>query len=171
MKTWIKIGLLSLAVVMMACNPEVEDTTDEDETAEQTSGTAGEIEVPTDTVWNHTVTIVYNGSSATVTVDADSVTYSVSGGDVTIKSQAKNIQYTASGSGSGSLKIYSDYRYKLTLNSLTLTSFGKPVINNQCKKSLFLTLAGTSTLSDASGYDTENSDKEDQKGAIFLRWN
>lgn len=167
MKTWIKIGLLSLAVVMMACNPEVEDTTDEDEAAGQSSGTAGDIEVPTDTVWNHTVTIVYNGSSATVTVDADSVTYTVSGGDVTINSKAKNVEYTASGSGSGSLKIYSDYRYKLTLNSLTLTSSGRPVINNQGKKSLFLTLAGTSTLSDAAGYATETTDKEDQKAAVF----
>ena len=167
MKTWIRLGLLSLAVVMLACNPEVEDTTDEDEAAGQSSGTAGEIEVPTDTVWNHIVTIVYNGSSATVTVDADSVTYSVDGGDVTIKSQAKNIEYTASGSGSGSLKIYSDYRYKLTLDNLTLTSSGKPVINNQGKKSLFLTLVGTSTLSDSNGYATETSDKEDQKAAVF----
>ncbi|MBR4431625.1 MAG: carbohydrate-binding domain-containing protein, partial [Paludibacteraceae bacterium] len=154
-----------LAVGLMACESEVEDTTVEDE--EGTEAATGEIEVPTDTVWNHTVTIVYNGSSATVTIGADSVTYSVDGGDVTIKSQARNVEYTASGSGTGSLKIYSDYRYKLTLNNLTLTSSGKPVINNQGKKSLFLTLAGTSTLSDSNGYATETSDKEDQKGAIF----
>ncbi|MBO4453541.1 MAG: carbohydrate-binding domain-containing protein [Paludibacteraceae bacterium] len=165
MKWWFRFFVLILAVGLMACESEVEDTTEAE--AEGAEATAGEIEVPTDTVWSHTVTIVYNGSSATVTVDADSVTYSVDGGDVTIKSQAKNIQYTASGSGSGSLKIYSDYRYKLTLNSLTLTSSGKPVINNQGKKSLFLTLAGTSTLSDSNGYATETSDKEDQKGAIF----
>ena len=166
MKTWIRLGLMSLAVAMMACNPEVEDPTDEDG-EEGTPAATGEIEVPTDTVWNHTVTVVYNGSSATVTIDADSVTYTVDGGDVTINSKAKNIEYSASGSGSGSLKIYSDYRYKLILNSLTLTSSGKPVINNQGKKSLFLNLVGTSTLSDSNGYATETSDKEDQKAAVF----
>ena len=97
MKTWIRLGLLSLAVMMMACNPEVEETAgDEDGTS-----AAGDIDVPSDTVWNHTVTIVFNGSSATVNIDADSVTYSVDGGDVTIKSQAKNVAYKASGSGTG----------------------------------------------------------------------
>ncbi len=167
MKWCLKSGLLLLAVAMLACNPEVEDPTAESETTtNDASGTAEEKTIETDTVWNHTVSIVYNGSSATVTIDADSVSYTVSGGDVTITSAAKNIEYTVSGSGSGSLKIYSDYRYKLTLDNLTLTSSGKPVINNQGKKSLFLTLVGTSTLSDASGYATAVNN-EDQKGAIF----
>lgn len=161
MKQYLRFAILFVAVGLMACNPDVEEP--------ETSGGSTETEpitIGTDTVWNHEVTIVYSGSSATVTTNTDSVTYSVSGGDVTITSTAKNVSYSASGSGSGSLKIYSDYRYKLTLNSLTLTSSGKPVINNQGKKSLFLNLSGTSVLSDASGYATE-SNSEDQKGAIF----
>ncbi len=163
MKTLWQFGLLFMAVSLLACNPDVEDPNEE---TDPTNTETPEVVVDGDTVWNKTVAIVYSGSTATVTINGDSISYTVSGGDVTVTSTARNVSYTASGSGSGSLKVYSDYRYKLTLDNLTLTSSGKPVINNQGKKTLFIDLVGTSSLTDASGYATELNG-EDQKGAVF----
>ena len=166
MKWLIKSAVLLLTIGLIACEPDVEDPS---ETSSNDEGTisGGSITVDTDTTWTHTVNIVFSGSSATVTVDADSVTYTVDGGDVTITSLAKNVQYTASGNGTGSLKFYSTYRFQLTLDNLTLTSSGKPAINNQGKKTLFLKLEGSSSLADSNGYDTSTANNEDQKAALF----
>lgn len=113
------------------------------------------------------IRIAYSGSSAEVSGSVDSVEVTVCGGNVVVSSKAKGLQIIASGSGKGSLKVYSEKKYQLVLQSLTLESTDGPAINNQGKKSLYLQLEGSSLLSDAQGYDTHNAEGEDQKACLF----
>ena len=120
--------------------------------------------------WNSTISVVWNASAATVTGTVDGVTVTNTDGYVTITSTAKHVQYELSGSGQGQLKIYSDYKIKLSLANLTLTCTDGPAINNQCSKSCYLVLSGANTLTDTNGYSTEvgsGTEAEDQKGAFF----
>ena len=117
-----------------------------------------------DQTWNATVAIVWNGTDVSVTGSADGVTVKESNGYVTVTSTAKHIEYAVSGSGTGQLSIYSDYKFKLTLEGLTLTCSDGPAINNQCKKTCYAVLSGTNTLADGSSYATSS---EDRKAAFF----
>jgi len=114
-------------------------------------------------VWNNdgTVSITNPMSSVGVEITAD-------GADVVINSAFPDeVSYTLSGTSSdGSLKIYSDYKYELVLNGLTLTNPSGPAINSQSKKkgAIKMQKNTTNTLTDGTTY--EESD-EDQKGCLF----
>lgn len=115
------------------------------------------------------VKIVYNGTSAEVSGEVSGVTVTMDGGNVIVKSSAKNVEYVLSGSATnGSFKIYSDKKFKLTLNGLALTSTEGAAINIQSKKRVFVeAVSGTvNTLTDAASY-TNNVDGEDQKACLF----
>ena len=114
--------------------------------------------------WNSTINIVWSGTDVTVTGSADGVSVANSNGYVTINSTAKHIEYAVSGSGSGQLSIYSSYKFKLSLEGLTLACSDGPAINNQCSKTCYVVLGGTNTLSDGSSYA---SSSEDRKAAFF----
>lgn len=78
------------------------------------------------------VAIVFNGSTATVSGDVSGVTVTKSAADVTINSTAKKVVYTVSGSTSdGFLKIYSDNKYQLVLNGVSITNPNGAPINLQ----------------------------------------
>ena len=114
--------------------------------------------------WSSTINIVWNGTDVTVTGSADGVSVTNANGYVTVTSTAKNIEYAVSGNGKGQLSIYSDYKYKLSLEGLTLACSDGPAINNQCHKTCYAVLGGTNTLSDGSSYA---SSSEDRKAAFF----
>ncbi len=114
--------------------------------------------------WNSTISIVWNGTSATVTGSATDVTISNTNGYVTITSTAKHIAYALSGNGTGQLSIYSDYKFKLSLDGLTLSCSDGPAINNQCHKTCYVVLGGTNVLSDGSSYAATT---EDRKATFF----
>lgn len=114
--------------------------------------------------WNSTVSIVWNGSSATVSGAVDGVSISNESGVVTVTSTAKHVEYALSGNGTGQLKIYSDYKYKLSLNGLTLTCTNGPAINSQSSKTCYVVVSETNVLADGSSYA---SSTEDQKAALF----
>lgn len=114
--------------------------------------------------WNATISIVWNGTDVAITGQADSVSVTSSNGYVTIQSTAKHIEYAVSGNGTGQLSIYSDYKFKLSLEGLTLACADGPAINNQCKKRCYVVLSGTNTLSDGTTYA---SSTEDRKAAFF----
>jgi len=77
------------------------------------------------------------------------------------------IVYHLSGtSADGSFKIYSDKKYVLLLDNLTLTNSKGAAINSQSKKKCTMQLVGTSNLTDAKKYST-TPDGEDEKGTIF----
>ena len=118
--------------------------------------------------WSHKVYVTYSSSGATVTDGDNAVTATVSGGHVTVTSQTKEVEYVLSGTSSdGSLKIYSDYKHKVTLEGVTLTNPSGAAINDQCSKSMYVVLSdGTeNALTDGSTYTT--TDDEDMKGTLF----
>lgn len=115
------------------------------------------------------VLIAFSGSSATITnpLSLGGVSVSTNGGDVTITSTAKAVEYVVSGTTtSGSVKIYSDNKFKLTLNGAVITNNDGPAINIQSGKRVFVEVADntTNTLTDGSSYATST---EDMKGAFF----
>lgn len=112
-----------------------------------------------------TVKITFNGSSATVENSTSGVTVSTAGADVTVESTATGVAYEVSGTTTnGMLKIYSDKKYKLTLNGVSIKNNDGPAINIQSGKRAFIVLSGTNTLEDGATYTTST---EDQKGTFF----
>lgn len=114
------------------------------------------------------IKIAFSGTTATITpATTTGVTITQTGGDVEIKSTATGVAFTVSGTTTdGSIKIYSDKKYLLTLNNANITNSDGPAINIQSNKRAFLTLAdgSTNTITDGTIYATS---KEDQKGTFF----
>lgn len=112
--------------------------------------------------WNGTEVVVVNPyEQSGVKVDA-------TGADVVVTSTtADEIEYVLGGtSNAGSLKIYSDKKYQLTLKGLTLTNPNGPVINSQTGKKMELKAQKgyVNTLTDDAKYADS---AEDQKGCVF----
>ena len=121
---------------------------------------------PTDTtiVSTDTIQITWSGPSATVAGSHTGVEVTSKNGYVTVNSTVKDIAYLLSGTGQGQLTIYGTNRHQLILNNLSLSCSDGPAINNQCKKSCFVALVGTNSLTDGSTYATSD---EDRKAAFF----
>lgn len=118
--------------------------------------------------FSNTVTIDF-GSAVTISnpLEGSGVTITLSGGDVSITSTVSQVEYVLSGTtADGAVKIYSDNKYKLTLNGVSITNSDGPALNLQSKKRAFIVLAAntTSTLVDGATYATST---EDQKGTLF----
>ena len=118
--------------------------------------------------FSETVSIVYADNEATVSTLPDGVEATVDGAGVIINSTIKGVAYELKGSSSnGYFKIYSEKKFHLTLNGVSLTNSTGAAINIQSGKRVFVTLAdGTSnSLVDGSSYNTP--DDEDEKGTFF----
>ena len=114
------------------------------------------------------VYIHYDGNTATLTGATDRVQADADGAHVTITSQSGRMDYVVSGTSTdGSLKIYSDNKFKLTLAGVHLTNPTGAAINDQCGKSMYLVLTDgtTNTLTDGATYVVD--DGEQMKGALF----
>ena len=115
-----------------------------------------------------TITITWDGESATVDGSVSKVSVSTDGGHVTVTSTAKKVAYVLKGTTTnGSIKFYSEKKFSVTLDGVTITNPTGAAINNQCGKSFFLVLTDgtTSTLTDGETYTMV--DGEDQKGTLF----
>ena len=118
--------------------------------------------------FSETVSIVYADNEATVSTLPDGVEAIVDGAGVIINSTIKGVAYELKGSSSnGYFKIYSEKKFHLTLNGVSLTNPTGAPINIQSGKRVFVTLAdGTSnSLVDGTSYNTP--DDEDEKGTFF----
>ncbi len=119
--------------------------------------------------FSNEVKIVFTDASASVSETVDGVTVTVDGADVVVKSSAKKVCYDVSGSTTnGFLKIYSDYKYELKLNGVSITNPDGAPLNLQSKKRGYVVLVdGTeNTLTDGTSY-TDATDDEDMKAAFF----
>jgi hypothetical protein len=175
--------ILSGLISIVSCSKEEE--TDSDEVIETSTaisinslsknGTvegsqetgANEEDLVANSTFNTLVKVNYNGNTATIENTAAGVTISQSGGDVVVNSSATGVAYELTGSTtSGSFKIYSDKKFKLTLSGVSITNNDGPAINIQSGKRAFIVVSeGTeNTLTDATAYA---SSTEDQKGTIF----
>lgn len=159
-----KIIPLALVVLMgIGCNKDDEVNTGTAASTETFTGDDASDFVENET-WTSTINIVWNGTNVTITGSADGVSVTNANGYVTVQSTVKNIEYIVSGSGTGQLSIYSDYKFKLSFEGLTLACSDGPAINNQSSKTCYAVLGGTNTLSDGSSY---TSSSEDRKAAFF----
>lgn len=134
--------------------------------------------------FTNTVTVTYEGTSASVTSSSDKILTYVSGADVAIDmatNEVKNTEIIVSGkSDDGQLKIYGVKKFKLTLAGVELTSLKGPAINDQCKKRVFVHLqeGTTNRLTDTDEYTgeayylvPEEASDEDRKGCFFSEGN
>lgn len=118
--------------------------------------------------FSRVVYIHYDGNNVTLDGETSRVSISTSGAHVTISSTVGHMDYVLSGTSTdGSLKIYSDSKFKLTLNGVTLTNPTGAAINDQCGKTVYLVLNnGTSnSLTDGASYAVTTG--EQMKGAFF----
>ncbi|WP_421942996.1 carbohydrate-binding domain-containing protein [Pedobacter sp.] len=109
------------------------------------------------------------GSTITITnpLSAAGVTITQNNGDVTITATATGVEYQLSGTTTnGSVKVYSDKKFKMTLNGVSITNNDGPAINIQSSKRAFIVVADNTTnnLTDAASYATST---EDMKGTFF----
>lgn len=124
-----------------------------------------------------TVSVVYGGSSVTVDnpLAFDGVSVAVTGAQVTVTSvsETKDIVYRLSGvTSDGGFRIYSEKRFDLVLDGLSLTNAGGPAINIQSGKNVTVVLpAGVcNTLADGTSYDgvgTGPDGSAEQQDAAF----
>ena len=133
------------------------------------------------------VTVRFAGKSASVESDSDDILSHIDGAHVVLdmlSNSVSGVEIELTGqSDDGSLKIYGEKKFKLTLNDVNLTSSRGPAINSQCKKRIFVHLADGSVnaLTDASKYSADsyyisganedNEDSEDRKGCFFSEGN
>lgn len=132
-----------------------------------------------DFIENYTTTkiiaISFSGTKVICNSTLSDVTYTITNNShIVINSTRKNVGFLVYGKcDNGSVKIYSNYKFQLQLNNLTLTNPNGPAINIQSGKSVYLTLAKgtTNTLCDGETYTAAAKDAngkvEDQKGTIF----
>ncbi|MBQ9076767.1 MAG: carbohydrate-binding domain-containing protein [Muribaculaceae bacterium] len=115
------------------------------------------------------VEITFDGSDAEIVnpYAFEGVTVVKSGADVVVTStSAEELTYSLAGTTtSGSFKIYSDKKFILDMNSVSITNDDGAAINIQSGKKCTVKLTGTSTLTDAASYSTVSG--EDQKGCFF----
>ena len=159
-KRWLLIVILMTAFVWTSCekSEEVEAASDTLNMGDDSSDFVDE------QTWNTTINIIWDGTKVDISGTTDSVQISSLNGYVTINSSAKHIEYALSGNGEGQFSIYSSYKFKLSLEGLTLTCPDGPAINSQCKKTCYAVLGGVNTLSDGASYA---STTEDRKAAFF----
>lgn len=122
---------------------------------------------PMMTEWENVVSVVYNGSEATVSGATEAgVNASVTGANVSLElGDTRSVRIVASGSSNcGSLRLTGSYKHLLELNNLTLTAVDRPAINDQIKKRMFLVVRGENKLCDGANYLTSS---EQRKGCLF----
>lgn len=123
--------------------------------------------------YSETIQIVYEGETARLVnpLAFQGVEVQTEGGFVTVNAttETRDINYNLKGqTDNGTFKIYSEKRYNVILDGVSITNPEGPAINAQSKKKITIMLAnGTiNTLSDGELY-AESPNEEDQKGALF----
>ncbi|WP_353195522.1 carbohydrate-binding domain-containing protein [Parapedobacter defluvii] len=175
--------LLAVLAVSCAKDDEITDTEGETVTTETavtiraatTNGTAegssetgvNDEDLLANSTFSSTVKIAFDGAGAKVENAVTGVTVTAPGADVVIQSTVAGVAYELTGATTdGSIKIYSDKKFKLTLNGVSITNPDGPAVNIQSGKRAFVVLAEgtTNALMDGTTYATST---EDQKGTFF----
>lgn len=118
--------------------------------------------------WTTTVRVNYTPEGATVTGTNTRVKAEIDGGHVIVRAVASRVHIVASGEcADGSLKVYSEYKFKMTLNGVNLTNPHGAAINNQCGKTLYLVIAPGTENRLEDGPEYTYVEEEDMKAVIF----
>ena len=120
------------------------------------------------------ITITFSEGSVKTTTLPSGVTATINGGHIVINSTIGKIGYQLKGTCSnGSFKIYSEKKFRLLFNGVTLTNPTGPAINIQSGKTVYASIVNgtTNTLCDGATYNNpvigSNGEEEDQKGTLF----
>jgi trimeric autotransporter adhesin len=167
--SFLLIALL-IAINLQSCSDEEIAVEEEDDT--DTTAITDDFETNTQSVnYENAVTIVYDSVTATITnpLAESGVAVTVTGGDVVVTSTIMDteVNYILSGViPDGSLKLYSDYKFKLIFNGVAIANNDGPAVNIQSgkKASVELVAATHNRLVDGTTYA---SSEEDQKGTFF----
>lgn len=178
MKLINKYLLIILCIFTVTLTSCLEDIEPESETIETEGHDNSDIDDDFDTNskddldLTNGIKINFSGDSINIEnpYDGAGVAISYDNGKVTVRSTVtdKEINYILSGTASsGSVKIYSDYKFGLVLNGISLVSSNGPAINIQSGKKVTVTLIdGTSNrLVDSDTYTTTSD--ESMKAAFF----
>ena len=128
-----------------------------------------------DFVGNDTLAISFNGTSATIGALPYFVSVSADGAHVMVNSYtSKYLVIQLSGTTvDGSLLVFSNKKFGIDLDNVSITNPQGPAINNQCGKSFVVTMLSgtTNTLTDGTAYADDpiivNGDTVQQKGTLF----
>jgi len=168
MRRYLCAILLSLAVIGCSSDSAIDDDDNSPDDTENVINLPDAEDLVENYTYGTTVTVAYSGTSAIVSNLIDGVSVSQTGSEVTITSSKEGIEYNLTGTtSSGMFKIYSDYKFKLTLNEVSITNPDGPAINIQSKKRAYIVIKdGTiNKLTDGSTYSS--SDSEDMKACLF----
>ena len=120
------------------------------------------------------ITITFSETGVSSTSLPEGVTATINGGHIVINSTIGKMGYQIKGSCSnGSLKIYSEKKFRLLFGGVTLTNPTGPAINIQSGKTVYASIVNgtTNTLCDGATYSApvvgSDGEAEDQKGTIF----
>ena len=170
MKRTIQFMLMLVIVAGIFTSCEKDDT-DFSAYTDKTSDDSSDGQDGTATSTNDTIFIAYNGTSVSVTGDANGYV-NVKGADVTVNDpmsadQAADMVLVLSGSTTdGSLNVYRQKMFTIVLNGVSIHNNDGPAINNQCSKALHVVCADGTTnhLTDGTVYAIQTYD---QKGTLF----
>ena len=120
------------------------------------------------------ITITFSEGSVKTTTLPSGITATINGGHIVINSTLSKIGYQVKGiCSNGSLKIYSEKKFRLLFNGVTLTNPTGPAINIQSGKTVYASIVNgtTNTLCDGATYIPpvigSDGEEEDQKGTLF----
>ena len=120
------------------------------------------------------ITITFSETGVKTTTLPAGITATINGSHIVINSTIGKIGYQIKGTCSnGSLKIYSDKKFRLLFGGITLTNPAGPAINIQSGKTVYASIVNgtTNTICDGATYSApvvdSNGEEEDQKGTLF----
>lgn len=148
-----------------------------DDTESENEG--GAVEIPNDFDTNTqdisvenaiTITFGENNSVNVVNPYSDDVSITTGNGSVVVKSTTTSTEYNYVLSGQttdGSIKIYSDYKFGLVMNGVSIISSDGPAMNIQSSKKVSVTLVDQTNNRLVDGTTYTESSSEDMKAALF----
>lgn len=116
-----------------------------------------------------TVTVTYDGTTATIGSVPDGITLTQEGAHVVVNSTLSNVEYVLNGTTTdGSFKVYGNDSFRLSLSGVSITNPDGPAINIQSSERTFIMAEeGTSnSLVDGEEYDTKVNG-ESMKACLF----
>lgn len=120
--------------------------------------------------FENVVTLVFNGSTVSVSNPFEGISIENENGHIVINSEItdKEINYILSGiTSNGSVKIYGEYKFGLVLNGTGITNPSGAAINIQCGKKITVTVVDQTNNRLIDGKTYNFIDGEDMKGTFF----